>query len=70
MSQSRWVHLEDCTVRGETDKALLIAYNGEEYWVPRSQIADEGENLNKGDKGVTISITEWIAQQKGIEVDE
>lgn len=69
MSQSGYVHLEDCTVVRETDAALLVKYDGTQYWLPKSQIADP-DSLEVGDEGVTVSITEWIAEEKGIEVDE
>lgn len=67
MSQSGYVHLENCTVRRETDNALLVVYDGESLWLPKSQVAD-AENYAAGDEDVTISMTEWIARQKGIEV--
>ncbi len=66
MSASNWVHLEDCLVLKATDKALLVEYDGEEVWPPLSQIS-EAEQYEVGDKDVTISITAWLAKQKGIE---
>jgi hypothetical protein len=68
MGQSNWVHLEECKVLQETEKAILIEYGGEEIWLPRSQVS-EGDKYATGDEGVTISITEYIAREKGIEVD-
>lgn len=67
MGQSHYVHLEDCRIVRESAAALLIEYDGEEHWIPRSQIADH-EIYDEGDEGVTVSITEWIADQKGITV--
>lgn len=67
MPQSNYVHLEGCNVVAVTDKAMLIEYDQSEYWLPLSQVADP-DNYEKGDEDVTISITEWIAEQKGIEV--
>lgn len=50
--------------------ALLVATDdGEEYWIPFSQISDEseiGEESEIGDDG-TITISEWIAIEKGLE---
>ena len=68
MSQSGYVHLEGCRVAHETDDAFLIEYEGEEHWIPRSQIADP-ETYVEGDNGVTISVSEWFAKKKGIEGD-
>jgi hypothetical protein len=59
------VYLEDVVVKAVTDKALLIEYEGEEEWIPKSQIVeDESVVHEKGDKG-TLAITQWIASQKG-----
>lgn len=64
-SQSNYVHLDDCEVVALTDAAVLIRYEGETHWIPRSQMVDH-EDLEKGDIR-TVSITEWIAEQKGID---
>ncbi len=66
MGQSQWVHLEDCEVKRVTDKALLVEYDGEEVWLPISQVS-EGDKYEEGDV-CTISVTEWIAKQKGWKV--
>lgn len=68
MSQSGYVHLEECDITAETDKAFLIAYDGEELWIPKSQIANPSD-YREGMSGATISITAWIAREKGIEVE-
>lgn len=50
----------------ETDKAFLIATDGKEYWIPKSQtLPDESTVDSEGDKG-TLSITDWIAEEKGL----
>lgn len=69
MSASGYVHLEDCKVVRTTDAALLVDFGEDRYWLPKSQVADP-ETFKAGDGPVTISITEWIANQKGIEVEE
>lgn len=66
MSQSGYVHLENCGIRHVTGAAILVEYDGEDYWLPKSQIADP-ETYEVGDCGVTVSVTEWIANQKGID---
>ena len=65
MGMSQWVHLDDVSVMNITERAVLILYDGCQHWIPKSQI-DEPERLSTGD-GYTLSITEWIANQKGIE---
>jgi hypothetical protein len=71
MSASGYVHLECEEIVAETDKAFLCRLGeGEdqfEQWVPKSQIADGGDNLSKGDKSVTVSVTEWWAEKNGFE---
>lgn len=42
-----------------TGKALLVEYEGEEAWVPLSQVEYFDEDA--GD----LSLTRWIAEQKG-----
>lgn len=54
-------------VKKATEKALLVEVDGEEVWLPRSQIVeDESEALEEGDTG-TLAITQWIAREKGLE---
>ena len=69
-----YVHLEDCTLSALTTRAALVCYDGEEYWFPLSQMAPgEADKLHKvrlNADEFTLSVTEWIAEQKGIEADE
>lgn len=61
------VILHDVVVQTETDKALLVIIDGQEHWIPRSQIVDsESDVLAVGDSG-TLAITDWIAKQKGLD---
>lgn len=49
-----------------TDNALLIRFEEDiEEWIPVSQIADPND-YDVGDMDGTISLTEWIANQKGL----
>ncbi len=62
-----WVHLDVSEVLHETDKALCVRLeDGEEIWLPKSQISDP-ENYAAGDQNCTISVSQWIAEQKGLE---
>ncbi len=66
MSASNWVHINVERVVKETDAAFLLRLDdGEEHWIPISQISDP-EDYQEGDENVSMSITEWIAEQKGI----
>lgn len=51
----------------ETDKALLVHAEGEELWIPKSQIHDDSEVFDGGDnsEGLLV-IPEWLAEDKGL----
>lgn len=79
MSASAYYHLDGCAVVATTDLAVLVRVPFDEddgtrthddIWFPRSQLADEGAELKKGQTDITVSCTRWIAQQKGIEVED
>lgn len=59
------VTIRDALVKVKTQKAILVDVDGEDYWIPLSQVDEESEVFEKGDQGDLI-ITEWIAQQKGL----
>jgi hypothetical protein len=66
MGASNWVHLDVDLIKSETDRAFLVVLeDGEEVWLPKSQISDPDDYM-AGDENVALSITEWIADQKGI----
>jgi hypothetical protein len=67
MGATNWVWLEECNVKRLTAKAVLIEHDGEEHWLPLTQV-NEPARLEVGDEGITIGITEWIASEKGIDV--
>lgn len=69
MPQSNWVYLEDCTILSVTDKAIKVECEAFSGYLPKSQIENEGDHLAVGDEGVTVAITQWIAETKNIEVD-
>ena len=74
MSASGYVHLENCKLMARTDRAALIAYAGAEHWIPFSQMAQgEAEKLDgiapRRGPAFTLSVTDWICEQKGIEGD-
>lgn len=64
-SQSRWVHLDVELIVAESEKAFLLRIDNQDHWVPKSQISDP-DDYAEGDTNCTISVTEWIAEQKGL----
>ena len=59
------VTISGCTAIAETDKALLITYSdGEDFWVPKSQITQDSEVYEKDGVGDLI-VTAWWAKKTG-----
>ena len=65
MSASGWVHVEVEKITGETEKAFFVMIEGTRYVLPKSQIAD-AEDYKVGDENASMSVTEWIAKEKGL----
>ena len=63
---SNYVHIAVDEIVRETDAAFLVLIDDEEIWLPKSQIADS-DSYESGDADLTLSITEWIAEQKGLQ---
>lgn len=59
------VTLADVKALRGTDKALLCLIDGEEVWIPQSQITDDSEVYEVGGEGKLV-ITAWFAGQKGL----
>ncbi len=66
MGASSWVHVRVDAVLRVTERAALLDVNGEEVWVPLSQVADAAD-LSAGPGERTVSVTEWVAREKGLE---
>jgi len=66
MSQDGTVALEECLVKHETEKAYLVEYEEEEYWLPKSQIVEEESDEIQLGETVTISVKRWLAEEKGL----
>ena len=56
---------DNVTAKHETDLALLVDIDGEEHWVPKSQIHDDSEIYEKGHTGQLIT-TRWWAKKVGL----
>ena len=68
MSASNYIHIDVDDILRETDNAFLVLFDGEEIWIPKSQVADFAD-YRQGDKNCTLSISKFIAKVKGIEYD-
>lgn len=58
--------IEDCEILYITDKGgVLCLIEGEKHWLPQSQIHENSECWETGDKGELI-ISRWIAERRGL----
>lgn len=48
----------------ETDKAVMINYEGDNIWLPKSQIEFDGRLDLHIEKEIEIQIPEWLAVEK------
>lgn len=62
MSETHSIKEAEC-VKESTD-AILVLFDGEEHWIPKSQIDPESEVQGEGDDGELI-VTQWLAEQRG-----
>jgi len=58
--------IRDVKVIKETDSALLVEIEGENHWIPQSQIDDDSEVWQAGQSG-DLMISNWLARKKGFE---
>lgn len=59
---------EDVTVKAQTERAILCEIDGEEHWVPQSQVHDVSEVWKKGDTGKLV-VARWWAVKEGLTED-
>tara|TARA_R100001594_G_scaffold51067_1_gene84392 strand:+ start:5525 stop:5806 length:282 start_codon:yes stop_codon:yes gene_type:complete len=67
--EKKWLDFECLEVQKETEKALCCVIQGETLWLPKSQISPDSQVKGEGQTGV-ITISEWIADQKGLEAKD
>lgn len=59
------VSIDDVRCIHATDDAILVDVDGDEYWIPNSQVTDDSEVWRKGDEGELV-ITEWWSTKEGL----
>lgn len=64
-SFSNRCEIEDVKGIRETEMAVLCEIDGEEHWIPKSQIDDDSEVYEEDTEG-TLIVSQWLADQKGI----
>ena len=60
-----WEYVKIDKIITETEKAFLVEIEGEQRWIPMSQIADP-EEYRAGDADLEIAVTEWFAKKEGL----
>lgn len=60
----------DVTFLHQSSLAILVDYEGKEYWIPDSQIDEDSEafvgcKLERGET-CTLVCSEWLASEKGL----
>jgi len=59
------VQIQNAKALRETEKALLVEIEGEEVWLPKSQIDDDSEVYKEDTEG-TLVIPLWLAEKHGL----
>ncbi len=58
----KYITLEIEETVHETDGAILVNYEGDETWIPKSQLEDWPDVGESGE----IIVTEWWAEKEGL----
>ncbi len=69
VGQSNYVSVKVDFIERETDRAFLVLHQGQKIWIPKSQVAN-ADDYEAGLRDLTLSVTEWIAGEKNMEIEE
>ena len=61
-TESAWI---DVTVKAETDKVVLLTNGHREAWIPRSQILDSEDDLERA-IATKVELPLWLAEKAGL----
>ncbi len=59
------VRIDDVVCKHATEKAILVEIDGDEHWIPQSQVDEDSGVWKNGDEG-TLVISDWIAEKLGV----
>jgi hypothetical protein len=59
----KMVEVDDCVCSIATTNAILVVCEGEETWIPASQVHEDSEVYKPGTEG-TLVIPRWVAEMK------
>lgn len=69
-STSGNVTMYGATITGVSRAAIRVEFDEMDFWIPKSLVeSGNADALEEGDKGITLSIPEWLAKDKGIEIE-
>lgn len=55
-------------IRRETDKAVLVNIDGDDYWFPKTTLSIVCCNdIENGDNPVTLKVAQWFADKEGFD---
>ncbi len=60
------VSIDDVKCVHETVKAILVEIDGDQVWIPQSQVDEDSEVWSSGDEG-TLIVSDWFADKEGWE---
>ena len=65
---TNYIEFEEVEVVAVSSKgnAVMLRIDGEDEWIPFSQIEDNGEDFKVGNTFPKIYLTQWICEQKGL----
>jgi hypothetical protein len=55
-----------CTFLARSGRAILIEVDGQQEWIPTSQVSEASVDLDDVEEGQTLTITipEWLAEER------
>lgn len=67
MRETDPVETFDAVCTKETDRALLVVIDGEEYWIPKTHVHADSEVFDDSSNAEgKLIISQWIAKQKNL----
>ena len=56
----------DVLIKSVTDKAVLVEYELDDVWIPRSCIEDDMRDITLTDNETTLRVAAWFVKKKGL----
>ena len=69
MSKRSHVTIRIDEIKKETEAAFLCEQDETEFWLPKSQIEEDCDEIWEGRQNVFLTIPKWLADEKGCEYE-